>query len=361
AALWLTAGLHRAEVTQPFGLRPETLYSPQRPWVQTPMEYLTGISTGWPWEVGRLPLLPLALTILCALGGLVLLADAVRVQLGLATLGPARLAPWRVLTSAPERRGRMARRVAPGVALIGVAAFLAIGLADRYAGGDPLLQAVALIAVGGWAAALIGSPVLVGALMRIDRDKAGRAREQERQRFAAHLHDSVLQTLALVQRQAHDPAAVVRLARRQEHALRAWMAGEAELASETLAAALREVVAEVEDEYRITIELTAIGDRSLDARGEALVAAAREALRNVARHAPGAPVYVFGEIGAEGAEVFVRDEGPGFDPEAVPSERRGIRDAMVGRMAAVGGRAAIESVPGEGTEVVLALGREEHP
>src|SRR6202012_3280213 len=153
-----------------------------------------------------------------------------------------------------------------------------------------------LIGVGGGAAILIGSPLLIGSLMRLDRDKAGRAREEERQRFAAHLHDSVLQTLALVQRQAHDPAAVARLARRQEHALRAWMAGEADLLSETLVAAIREGVGGGEDEYEVTIECTAIGDRPLEARGEALVAATREALRNAARHAPGAPVVVFAEI-----------------------------------------------------------------
>ncbi len=134
-----------------------------------------------------------------------------------------------------------------------------------------------------------------------------------------------------------------RLARRQEHALRAWMAGESELASETLSAALREIVAEVEEEYRMTVELTAIGDRPLDTKGEALVAAAREALRNAGRHAPGAPVYMFCEIGRDRAEVFVRDEGPGFVPDEVANERRGIRDAMIGRMAVSGGRATIES------------------
>jgi signal transduction histidine kinase len=203
------------------------------------------------------------------------------------------------------------------------------------------------------AAALVASPALVGSLLRFDRDKAGRGREEERQRFAAHLHDSVLQTLALIQRQAHDPAAVVRLARRQEHALRAWMAGEADLVSETLGAAIREVVAGVEDEYEINVELTAIGDRALDAEGEAVVGAAREALRNAARHAAGAPVFVFCEIASSRVEVFVRDEGPGFDPDTVAAERRGLRDAVIGRMASVGGHATIDSTPGEGTEVAL--------
>jgi signal transduction histidine kinase len=356
---WVLIGLRRA------GLVPDGLVAGSSrpggmpyPFVleQYPRYFRVFGDVGWPFRVGRISVLPLLLAVLAAAGGLVLVADAARLRLGIASLTPARRAPWRVLTEAPSRQASIGWRMVPGVLLILLAAFLAIGLADRYVADNAILQALALIAVGGVAAILIGSPLLVGSLMRLDRDKAGRAREEERQRFAAHLHDSVLQTLALVQRQAHDPAAVSRLARRQEHALRAWMAGESELASETLAAALREIVAEVEEEYRMTVELTAIGDRPLDGKGEALVAAAREALRNVGRHAPGAPVYMFCEIGRDRAEVFVRDEGPGFLTDEVASERRGIRDAMVGRMAVSGGRATIDSTPGEGTEVALLLG-----
>jgi signal transduction histidine kinase len=355
-ALWVVSGVRHANgATNAFG-GPNPQPGIPYPFVFSYARMEPLLSADWPWRIGRISLLPLVLTLLSAAGGLVLLADAVRVQLGLAPLAPRQRAPWRVLTASQERRSRIAWRMVPGVLLIGLAAFVAIGLADRYAAGDAPLQAIALIGVGGWAAVLIAGPLLVGSLMRVDRDKAGRAREEERQRFAAHLHDSVLQTLALVQRQAHDPDAVIRLARRQEHALRAWMAGEAELASETLAGAVRDIVAEVEDEYTLTIELTAIGDRPLDSKGEALVAAAREALRNAARHAPGAPVFVFCEIGSDRAEVFVRDEGPGFEPDGVASERRGIRDAMIGRMAVSGGRATIESTLGEGTEVALLLG-----
>ncbi len=358
AAAWVDVGLRRAgQLPDGLGAGPHAAEGIPYPFVQAPyLPVRVMARTGWPWQVGHLSLLPLVAAVLAAAGGLVLVADAARLRLGLASLTPARRAPWRVLTETPSRQASIGWRLAPGVLLIALAAFLAIGLADQYVAGNALLQALALIGVGGGAAILIGSPLLVGSLTRIDRDKAGRAREQERQRFAAHLHDSVLQTLALVQRQAHDPAGVVRLARRQEHALRAWMAGESELASETLAAALREIVSEVEEEHRMTVELTAIGDRPLDAKGEALVAAAREALRNAGRHAPGAPVTMFCEIGRDRAEVFVRDEGPGFDPGDVASERRGIRDAMIGRMAVTGGRATIDSTPGEGTEVALTLG-----
>ena len=305
---------------------------------------------GAPSVIGRGPML--AAIILCAGGGLVLISDGVRVWLGLA---PLQRAPWAHMTDVRRRPDGIAWRGATGVLLVALAALLAIDLAGPYVADHRGLQVLVLLLVAVAAAGVIGIPIAVGSLMRVDRDKAGRARESERQRFAAHLHDSVLQTLALVQRQAHDPVAVARLARRQEYALRAWMAGEAELLSETVAAALRDAVATVEDEYEVTIELTAIGDRALDPAGEALVAAAREALRNAARHAGGAPVFVFAEMSAGRVEVFVRDEGPGFDPERVPPERRGIRDAIVGRMASAGGEAIVEAAVGEGTEVALRI------
>jgi signal transduction histidine kinase len=303
---------------------------------------------------GRGTLVPLALMTLAATGGLVLLADSLRARHGAGQSSDD--GPWRRITGISGRPGRLPWRAAGGVLLIAWAAFLGLGLAGRYAADDRALQILLLVLVAGGAAIVIGTPLLIASLTRIDRHQADQAREDERQRFAAHLHDSVLQTLALVQRQANDPVAVARLARRQEHALRAWMAGEAELSGETLSAALRAVVAGVEDEQDVTVEISVIGDRRLDGAGEALVAAAREALRNAARHAGGAAVFVFAELSTDRAEVFVRDEGRGFELEHVPTERRGIRDAIIGRMAAVGGRACVESVPGEGTEVALRIG-----
>jgi signal transduction histidine kinase len=297
-------------------------------------------------------LLALTVMTLAAGGGLVLIADALRVRLGLGVR-----APWDEMTGAgqdPDRTGMPWRAVA-GALLVGWAGFLGIGLAGPYVAGNPGLQLALLMLVAAAAATVIGTPLLIAALTRRDREQVG-AWEDERRRFAAHLHDSVLQTLALVQRQAHDPVAVARLARRQEHALRAWMAGTSELLSETLAGALRVAVADVEDEHDVNVEVSIIGDRSLDAGGEALAAATREALRNAARHAAGAPVFVFAQIEAKAVEVFVRDEGAGFELAEVPAERRGLRDAVIGRMAAAGGTATVESVAGEGTEVALRLG-----
>jgi signal transduction histidine kinase len=309
-------------------------------------------------SIGSSNLLLLGLMAFAAMLGLVLIADALRMRLG---LGAARRAPWQQLTTDARPAPGFPWRGLVGVLLVGWAAFLAISVTGRYVSNNPALQLVLLVLVAGAAAVVIGTPLLIASLTRTDREQAGTAVEDERQRFAAHLHDSVLQTLALVQRQAHDPVAVARLARRQEHALRTWMAGETELFSETLVAALRDVVAAVEDEEGVTIELAAIGDRGLDPAGEALVAAAREALRNAARHGGGAAVVVFAEVTATGVEVFIRDEGPGFDPEAVPSERRGLRDAVIGRMSAVGGRASVESAPGEGTEIALRIGAAKAP
>jgi signal transduction histidine kinase len=307
-------------------------------------------------DVAHTRLWPLALMSLAAVGGVVLIADALRVRLG---LGQERRSPWRQLTE-PAAHGAPARAAFPwravaGVLLVGWAAFLGLGILGAYLDDDPYLLLMVLIVALAGIAVLVGVPLLIAALARSGRDAVVHAEAADGRRFAAHLHDSVLQTLALVQRQAHDPGAVARLARRQEHALRAWMAGETELASETLVAALRDVVAEVEDEEGATVELSAIGDRPMDPAGEALVAAVREALRNAVRHgAP--PVLVFAEVRPDAAEAFVRDEGGGFAMGDVPAERRGIRDAIVGRMAAAGGSATIESAPGEGTEVALRIG-----
>lgn len=355
AVIWLISGLERTSAAGfPTAMQPFMNFQSPNPFLR--QEFLPAPSLpSWPWRIGRVSMLPLVLVVLSAGGGVVLLSDAVRLQLG---LGTEPRTPWRALTATRSRGSRIAALVIPGIALIVVATVLAVSIAGRYTANHPGLTALAVIAIVSWSALLLASPLIVGVAMRVDLDKAGRAREDERRRFAAHLHDSVLQTLALIQRQAHDPAVVARLARRQEHALRAWMAGESDLNSNTVATAVREVVAEVEDEHEVVIQLTTIGDAAIDAHGEALVAAAREVLRNAARHAAGSPVFAFLDVTRERSELFIRDEGPGFDPDAVPAERRGLRDAVLGRMALAGGQATIESVIGEGTEVSLRIPHE---
>jgi signal transduction histidine kinase len=165
----------------------------------------------------------------------------------------------------------------------------------------------------------------------------------------------VLQTLALVQRSS-DPQQVAALARRQERELRAWLAGRpAPGQAARLAAALEAAAADVEDHHGVPVEVVVVGDRELDPAVEAVVAAAREAMTNAAKFGDGSTVDVYAESTPQRLQVFVRDRGPGFDPAAVPGDRRGVRESIVGRMERHGGRARIASPPTGGTEVELVL------
>jgi signal transduction histidine kinase len=296
------------------------------------------------------------LVIAVALVGLVLLADDLRRRLA----APAAETGWETVTGDGTRRapaparGSRARAVL-GAGLLVVAFVGAVVLASGGAGhgvaGLAVLVGIALAALG---AAVL--PLAVAALSRAERARVQEGREQERRRVVAHLHDSVLQTLALMHRQAGDPAAVQRLARRQELELREWMAGRRELGERTLAGALHEVADGVQADHQdLRLRVSITGDRALDDRGLALAGAAREALRNAARHAGGEPVTLYGRLGDDEAEVYVRDNGPGFDLAAVPAERRGVRDSIVERMRAAGGSARIESVRDAGTEITLRI------
>lgn len=193
---------------------------------------------------------------------------------------------------------------------------------------------------------------------RLTAERAERVRADERAETAAHLHDSVLQTLALVQRQSGDPRTVASLARRQERELRAWIAGERRPDEPVrLRHALEWIAEEVERDHGVEVETVVVGDAPLDERLRATVRAAREALANAARHAQVGQVQVFGEVGEELVEVFVRDRGAGFDPREVALDRRGLRESVHGRMERHGGEARVHSAPGRGTEVELSMPR----
>lgn len=202
-------------------------------------------------------------------------------------------------------------------------------------------------------ALLLAGPLVVAAQAGARRERALRERAAHRQAVAAHLHDSVLQTLALIQRSAGDRERVVQLARRQERGLRAWLAGEDESRSASLAAELERAAQQVEDETGVTVESVVGGDLAVDDRTSELVQAAREAMRNAACHG-GTGVRVFLDVDPVAATVFVRDAGGGFDLDAVPDQRRGVRDAIIGRMERIGGTVTIES-GSSGTEVQLRL------
>jgi signal transduction histidine kinase/phage shock protein PspC (stress-responsive transcriptional regulator) len=272
-----------------------------------------------------------------------------------------RLSPPPLSAEAPEPQplegGRAGAyvRTAVGILLVVAAGIVFLqGTGSLSAARDVVLAGV-VVAVG---LGIVFAPWILRLWRSLESERASRIRSQERAEMAAHLHDSVLQTLALVQHRAHDPAEVAALARRQERELRAWLAGRVPAAADgdgSLASALEAAAGEVERAHRVKVELVVTGDAPLDERGEALVAAAREAIVNAAKFAPDGGVDVFAEAAGEGVQVFVRDRGPGFDPASVPPDRRGVRESIVGRMERHGGRAEIHPAPGGGTEVELSL------
>jgi phage shock protein PspC (stress-responsive transcriptional regulator) len=242
-----------------------------------------------------------------------------------------------------------------GVLLVIGAALLFLQFNGALIGARDVVLAFVVVTA---AAALILAPFWLRLVRGLDAERAERIRSQERAEVAAHLHDSVLQTLALVQKQAGDPKAVSALARRQERDLRTWLSGAPEARpDERLADALRAIAQDVEDQFGAPVEVITVGDRALeDDAGRALVAATREALVNAARHAGDAgPVSLYAETADGRTEVFVRDRGSGFDLAAVPADRRGVRESIIGRMTRHGGRAAVHCAPGGGTEVELIL------
>jgi signal transduction histidine kinase len=247
------------------------------------------------------------------------------------------------------RRAALIRLVI-GIALasggVVVLATQGLGLAGLWSVG---IAAVAVLA----GAALIAAPWGVRLWGDLRAEQAQRIRETERADIAAHLHDSVLQTLALIQRKAGDPAEVVRLARSQERELRGWLYAGPVGSQASLASAVTEVVHEVEDLHGVPIELVVTGDRALDVGGRVLVRALREALLNAVRHgAP--PVSGYVEMGSELVEAFVRDHGPGFDLADVPQDRLGVRESILGRMSRHGGSARVRRLE-HGTEISISL------
>ena len=241
----------------------------------------------------------------------------------------------------------------------------------RLAAGLALVVAGVLVMVSGsgsweqtWLALLASVAVLGGVALvllpwglkfwkDLETERAGRVRETERAEIAAHLHDSVLQTLALIQRRAGSEQDVVRLARAQERELRSWLFTDAAKDAGLLAERIKAVAAEVEDAHGQAVEVVTVGDADMTDRHEALVQAAREAMLNAARHG-GGTVSVYMESTAGSTEVFIKDRGPGFDLESVPDDRLGVKESIIGRMKRHGGTATINSSK-DGTEVRLAL------
>jgi signal transduction histidine kinase len=280
-----------------------------------------------------------------------------------ASVGGAAVAPPLLAQDgAGESRPAVISRIGIGVTLVIAAAIVFLQFSGALAAASDVALAALVVAI---ALVVIFAPFFVRLLTSLSIERAERIRSQERAEVAAHLHDSVLQTLALMQKRADDPREVAALARRQERELRTWLNGAPARphGERWLAPALQAAAGEIEQAHGVAIDVVAVGDAPLDSDGEALVAAAREAMLNAAKFAGDAgAVAVYAEAGAERMEVFVRDRGPGFDPTAVPADRRGVRESIVGRMERHGGRAAINAAPGGGgTEVELVLERGESP
>ncbi len=204
---------------------------------------------------------------------------------------------------------------------------------------------VALV-IGPWLFRLVGD---------LSEERSARVRTEERADMAAHLHDSVLQTLALIQKHASDPRAVSTLARAQERDLRSWLYGEQIPPDTSVASALRAAAAEVEDAHGVPVEVVTVGDTALGEPLRPLVLAAREAMVNAAKHSGAPTVDVYAEAGPGQTEVFVRDRGHGFAESEVPADRLGVRHSIVDRMRRHGGTAVIRTSPGKGTEVRLSM------
>jgi signal transduction histidine kinase/phage shock protein PspC (stress-responsive transcriptional regulator) len=245
-------------------------------------------------------------------------------------------------------------RVAVGGLLVagGVAIFLAANQALAAA-----RTAVLAIVVTTAGLAIILGPWILRLARQAGEERRRRIRSEERAEIAAHLHDSVLHTLALIERSDVAPE-LVSLARRQERDLRAWLNGRppGEAATD-LRGAIDALASHVEQHYRVVVDAVVVGDAVVDARMQALVLSLQEAAVNAARHSGAAHISVYVEVEDDVVTAFVRDQGSGFVPDAVPTDRRGIAESIAGRMRRQGGSAAIHSQPGDGTEVQLTMPR----
>ncbi len=241
--------------------------------------------------------------------------------------------------------------------LVGIALVIG-GLAIFSTSIGPLLEVgTVVVAVG---LTLVGILVAFGPLVRrlardLGAERTARIRQEERSDMAAHLHDSVLQTLALIQR-SDDPARMSMLARHQEGELRDWLYGNAPLDGlDRVSTALKQAATRIEADHQIPIDVVAVGDHPVDEPSKALVSAASEALVNAAKHSGSDRLSLYFEAEDQELSVFITDQGKGFDPAAIPADRKGIAQSIKARVVRAGGTVEINSEPGEGTEVVLRM------
>jgi signal transduction histidine kinase len=300
----------------------------------------------WVWSSGRRPVFAVLILAIATMSLLQALGVPTSVVVGAGLMvGGIVLLARRGATLRPGG----SRLFIPGIALAMAGAVLMLshlGSSSHFVAPGALAGALALV-LGPW-------------IWQLAAERNERIRLEERAAMAARIHDSVLQTLALVQRDADDGPRVRALARRQERELRRWLYGRGYDGATTVADALAEAVADVEEAHLIRIELATSGDAPLDAALGEVVLAAREAMVNAAKHAKSDEISVYAEVEPTSVAVFVRDRGIGFDPRAVAPGRRGIADSIKSRMRRAGGSATITSSAGNGTEVELSMPRGAH-
>ena len=295
------------------------------------------------------------------------LGDALVFSIGLAAFGSAiiwmrgddagrarfaRLASR--FTAADALAGRSKGRVAAGALLVGAGmiTFLVANTSLSSLGNVAFAVAVTVAGLG-----LILGPWMYGMVNQLATERRERIRSEERAEVAAHLHDSALQTLAMIQR-AQSSQEMVTLARVQERELRAWLYGRERNGADTLSRAVDEMASRVEGVHRVKVETVVVGEVSpMDDRARALVDALGEATTNAAKHSGASSVAVYVEVGEDSVTAYVRDEGSGFDPSSLPEDRRGIAESIVGRMQRHGGTAVVTSETASGTEVRLVIPR----
>ncbi|MFC7329442.1 PspC domain-containing protein [Marinactinospora rubrisoli] len=269
---------------------------------------------------------------------------------------PAERSQWVSASVVRERKSLL--RTGAGVLLvvIGAIGFLAFQQQLHEARAGLTFAFAILTGIG-----VIAAPWIIGLVRERDRERRERIRNQERAELAAHIHDSVLHTLTLIQRRADDPREVQRLARVQERALRSWLYQRPADAETTVTPALERVAAEVEEAHGVPIEVVCVGDCPIDDGIRAALRAAREAMVNASKYAGVDQVSVFGEVEPDEVLIFIRDRGAGFDLDQMPEDRMGVRGSIIGRMERHGGTARIRTAPGEGTEVQLRMPRVPDP
>jgi signal transduction histidine kinase len=249
-----------------------------------------------------------------------------------------------------EQPGRV--RILIGVSLlVGGLAFMASTIGPVAELGAVLL-AVALTGLG----LLVAFGPWVRRLAQdLGHERRERIRQEERAEMAAHLHDSVLQTLALIQR-SDDPVRMGLLARHQEGELRDWLYGNMPLDGvDLVSTALRGIASKVEQDHQVPVDVVTVGDITLDESLRPLLGAANEAMVNAAKHSGADRVSAYMEVDDETLEIFVTDQGKGFDPANVGSDRKGIENSIIARAEKAGAKVSIESEPGEGTEVLIRM------